>query len=76
MRHTEALRRRHASEPLRTCVGCRISQPAAGMTRLTSRDGRVQRGGPSAGRGAWVCSEQCFEVATANGSLNRALRLN
>ncbi|MFW2380643.1 MAG: YlxR family protein [Acidimicrobiales bacterium] len=76
MRHTDALHPRPASEPLRTCVGCRIRQPATGMTRLTSHDGRIRSGGPSAGRGAWVCSEECFDVAKANGSLNRALRLN
>ncbi|HEY3834276.1 MAG TPA: YlxR family protein [Acidimicrobiia bacterium] len=60
----------------RTCVGCRTSgTPDAGWRRC-ARDaaGRIGVGKLAPGRGAWVCSPECFDTAMRRGSLARALR--
>ncbi|MFZ9384461.1 MAG: YlxR family protein [Ilumatobacteraceae bacterium] len=56
-----------STEPTRTCVGCRERRAARHMVRCVARDGgRVATA--SAGRGAWVCSVDCFDRAlTASG---------
>ncbi|MBT8241012.1 MAG: YlxR family protein [Acidimicrobiia bacterium] len=64
------------ADPIRTCVGCRTTKPASELMRVTVPNGEIRRGGPSAGRGAWVCSDNCLEAARTSGRLNRALRLN
>jgi predicted RNA-binding protein YlxR (DUF448 family) len=38
------------------------------------RDGAVQIGRTAPGRGAWICSGECFARATQRGLLARALR--
>lgn len=54
------------TEPTRTCVGCRERRSAHRMVRCVARDGgRVSKG--SDGRGAWVCSIECFDRASTSG---------
>ncbi len=62
--------------PQRTCVGCRARMPSSAMRRVTfDRDGAsLTVGGPSAGRGAWICSDECLQRAIDGGGLHRALR--
>ena len=38
------------------------------------REGAVQIGRTAPGRGAWVCSGECFARAAERGTLARALR--
>jgi predicted RNA-binding protein YlxR (DUF448 family) len=38
------------------------------------REGAVQIGRTKPGRGAWICSSDCFARATKRGTLARALR--
>ena len=61
------------TEPTRTCVGCRERRSAHRMVRCVARDGgRVSTG--SDGRGAWVCSVECFDRATTTSGFARAWR--
>jgi len=39
-----------------------------------ARDGAVRAGRTAPGRGAWCCSDACFERAAGRGALDRALR--
>lgn len=62
----------------RTCVGCGQKAGKAKLHRIVrlangsiSYDAR----GNMAGRGAYVCSYECFEKALAGGKLQRALRV-
>ena len=59
----------------RTCVGCRRAGPEADWIRVAvRRDGKLQVGRTAPGRGAWVCTPECFEVAVKRKALERALR--
>lgn len=65
--------RRRLTDPTRTCVGCRERRSAHRMVRCVSRDGgRVST--RSDGRGAWVCSIECFDRATTASGFARAWR--
>ena len=62
-----------STSPTRTCVGCRERRSARTMVRCVARDGgRVASG--SDGRGAWVCSVECFDQALAASGFARAWR--
>lgn len=69
-------RRRHTAE--RTCVGCRVTKPAAELIRLVlAPDGQIavdlDRRLP--GRGAHICpSLSCIEEAVSKGAFSRAFR--
>jgi len=39
-------------------------------------DGTLHTGRTAPGRGAWVCSPACFDVAIARNAFGRALRRN
>ena len=60
--------------PMRTCVGCRSVKLAEIMQRVTkgSSDDDLVFGGPSRGRGAWVCSDACKQKALTSGALGRS----
>jgi hypothetical protein len=55
-----------STEPTRTCVGCRERRSAHQMVRCVVRHGGLVSAG-SAGRGAWVCSIECFDRAVPAG---------
>jgi uncharacterized protein len=59
-------------EPQRTCIGCRTAGAQAGMVRCTMgpQGPSVERSAP--GRGAWVCSMECFDTAVRRRSFARA----
>lgn len=63
--------------PIRTCVGCRTTRPAATMLRLRRRpDGVVV---PDvvhrrSGRSAWICAtSECLATAVRRRAFHRAL---
>ena len=59
----------------RTCVGCRrTGEPSAWVRIAANRTGGLAIGREAPGRGAWVCSKECFEQALRRGALARALR--
>ena len=62
--------------PGRTCVGCRVTAtPAPSWSRITvTANGALRAGRHEPGRGAWVCSLQCFDQALRRGALERALK--
>jgi len=63
--------RRH---PERTCIGCRHKASPSQMVRcaLTPEGPRLGRG--AAGRGAWLCSLACFDLAVRRRAFDRAWR--
>ncbi|RLE20635.1 MAG: hypothetical protein DRJ50_10420 [Actinobacteria bacterium] len=71
------------SEPIRSCIGCRQRRPQTALVRLTRTPSGIVVGGPSAGRGAWLCRDErsgssanaeCFDKAIANRGFARAWR--
>ncbi|MGA8922808.1 MAG: YlxR family protein [Candidatus Dormiibacterota bacterium] len=66
------------SEPVRTCVGCRIEGDKRTLIRVVRRAGggaAVDMSGHAIGRGAYLHPEQaCVESARKKRSLERALR--
>jgi predicted RNA-binding protein YlxR (DUF448 family) len=44
------------------------------LLRLTANGGVLVVGRTAPGRGAWVCSVECFDRATRKKALERALR--
>jgi len=44
------------------------------MRVAVAKDGTVRAGPAQPGRGAWLCSPECFETAIERGALGRALR--
>lgn len=72
------MRKKHI--PMRTCVGCRLSQPKRDLIRVVrTPDGKVELDltGKLSGRGVYVCpSEACLEKAVKGRQLERALETN
>jgi predicted RNA-binding protein YlxR (DUF448 family) len=58
--------------PQRTCLGCRRVLPQHSLVRCAiGPDGaRVSR--TAAGRGAWLCSLECFDLAAKRRGFERA----
>ncbi|EAP96994.1 hypothetical protein JNB_20328 [Janibacter sp. HTCC2649] len=80
--HAEASTRHTSSkmEPVRTCVGCRVSDSRSALLRVVV-------GGPGAlvpdlrrclpGRGAWLHpTGDCFDLAVRRRAFGRALRVS
>ena len=71
---------RAVAEPVRTCIGCRTRRPADELLRIVRTSDGVVAGGPSAGRGAWLCRRGrradpgCVEAAIRRGAFQRAWR--
>ena len=62
---------------MRTCVGCGEQFPKGTLMRIVrASDGVVSFDptGRAAGRGAYVCSEGCFQKAASKGKLQHALK--
>ena len=65
-------------EPLRTCIGCRETNPKRGLVRIVrSPNGVVvDPTGKQAGRGAYMHSQRvCWERAMQGQQIARALRM-
>lgn len=62
---------------VRTCIACGAQGDKVGLLRIV-RDGegqvRFDATGRAAGRGAYVCSPECFAAATKAKRLSRALK--
>lgn len=63
---------RSDSAPRRTCIGCRRVLPQAQLHRCVSGPSGVLLSRTAPGRGAWLCSIECFEVACKRGGFARA----
>jgi hypothetical protein len=48
--------------------------PAGWWRIAAAKDGTVAVGSTAQGRGAWVCSAECFETAVQRDALVKALR--
>jgi hypothetical protein len=62
---------------VRTCVGCGAQSTKGELYRIVrTSDGQVRfdATGRAAGRGAYVCSHECFNQAASKGKLQKALR--
>lgn len=62
----------------RTCIACGSQGDKLGLLRIVrTADGAVRfdATGRVAGRGAYVCSRECFEDAMKGKRLNRALKM-
>ena len=63
--------------PMRTCVGCNLSQPKKSLIRVVrTPEGTllVDRKGKVSGRGAYVCPKNdCIQTAIKTRRLERAL---
>ena len=61
--------------PERTCIGCRATRPQAQLVRCAfgSRHATVSR--TAAGRGAWLCSHECFLTAQRRKAFERAWKV-
>ena len=63
--------------PMRMCVGCREMKPKMQLLRVVKpQDGEayIDRKGKAPGRGAYVCSAECFAAACKRNKLDRALK--
>jgi predicted RNA-binding protein YlxR (DUF448 family) len=65
-----------ASQPIRTCVGCRRRRRQGELIRVArARDATVAVGPAGPGRSAYVCFDaDCVRRALRSGALLRALR--
>ncbi|AJC11917.1 hypothetical protein JI75_03795 [Berryella intestinalis] len=62
----------------RTCIGCGATSDKTALLRIVrTSDGaaQVDPKGRMAGRGAYVCSQECFEKAARTSKLQRALKM-
>lgn len=63
----------------RTCIGCRKTASKASLVRInrsSTGDVVVDASGKAPGRGAYVCSRECFERVASSGRLAAALKVN
>lgn len=61
---------------IRMCICCRKMLPKENLTRVFSKDGvtGVDETGKNGGRGAYICSGECFLKASKTGRISRALK--
>lgn len=61
----------------RTCIACGAQGDKVGLLRIVRTDGgaRFDATGRVPGRGAYVCSAECFAAAAKGKRLNRALKM-
>ncbi len=73
-------RRPEASEPVRSCIGCRTRRPRSALVRITRSARGVTVDGASDGRGAWLCrsadgvATECLDAAITARAFARAWR--
>ncbi|MFR9730771.1 YlxR family protein [Saccharopolyspora sp. MS10] len=70
---------RRSSEPVRTCVGCRVRTSAAELLRVVAEDGVLvpDPRGRRPGRGAWLHPDpRCLRLAERRRAFPRALRVS
>ena len=61
--------------PVRTCVGCRRRGEQAELARcVLGGDGRAVVSRVAPGRGAWLCGEDCLQIAIKRRAFDRAWR--
>ncbi|MFM6981599.1 MAG: YlxR family protein [Microbacteriaceae bacterium] len=63
--------------PVRTCIGCRVRDDRASLTRVVLQDSVVvvDQSATMLGRGAWVhLTESCVTAAVKRGGFARSFR--
>ena len=63
-----------AAAPLRTCIGCRQQRPQSQLVRCVVGPQGATVSRTAAGRGAWLCSAECFHTAGRRKAFDRAWR--
>lgn len=71
-----------ASEPVRSCIGCRERRPQSALVRITASARGITVDGASDGRGAWLCRSatdgradtECLDAAIDKRAFARAWR--
>ena len=58
--------------PLRTCIGCRRQRPQSQLVRCVVGPQGATVSRTAAGRGAWLCSVECFHTAGRRKAFDRA----
>jgi len=75
--------RRDPRAPVRSCIGCRTRRSSDELVRVTRAAGRIDVGGASNGRGAWLCRGSdgasavelaCLDAAVRRGAFAKAWR--
>ena len=61
--------------PERTCIGCRATRPQEQLIRCTLGARRATVSRTAAGRGAWLCSHECFRTAERRKAFERAWKV-
>ncbi|WP_202077162.1 RNase P modulator RnpM [Caldalkalibacillus salinus] len=71
---------KHKKVPLRKCVACQEMKPKKTLIRVvrTPDSGiKFDPTGKASGRGAYIChTNECFQLARKNRSLERSLKTN
>lgn len=71
------MKRRHV--PIRTCVGCRQSQPKRDLVRIVrtpAGDVDYDPTGKKSGRGVYICPRrECLDAAAKRGALESQLEV-
>ena len=66
-----------ATKRIRTCIGCGAQADKRELMRIVRTPDagvRFDATGNAAGRGAYVCSSECFDKAASKGKVARALK--
>ena len=61
-----------SATPQRTCIGCRQQRPQTELVRCVTGDQGAHVSRTAAGRGAWLCSIECFQIAERRRAFDRA----
>jgi len=72
LREHEPAACRPALQPQRTCVGCRTTLPQTSLVRCATGPHGPIVSRTAAGRGAWLCSLECFDLAAKRRGFERA----
>ncbi|MCL2784075.1 MAG: YlxR family protein [Propionibacteriaceae bacterium] len=63
------------AQPIRTCVGCRLTAPQSELVRLAWTGSAIIVSRTTPGRGAWIHpGGECVQLAAKKGRLSRAFR--
>jgi len=58
--------------PQRTCIGCRQTRPQSDLVRCTVSPQGAHVSRTAAGRGAWLCSMNCYQTAVQRKAFDRS----
>lgn len=63
---------------MRTCIGCRKIKPKSSLLRLVKKGNEIvfDLKQKMPGRGAYVCNQECFQLAQKKKAFSRAFRIS